>query len=96
MNASAGSFKGGKSSKDIRTEAKQDLDTLSSVAKGSKKNLPKTLKPLQESKADNTMASSRSTQSMRATTNAVGQKVYTLAVANVKQNGVGMLANKRR
>ena len=96
MNASGGSFKGQQSSKDVRMAAEADLDQLSNVSKGKKKVLPKTLQPLPEGKAAAGMEPSQSTKSLTSSTNAVGQKVYTLAISNVKQNGVGMLANKRR
>lgn len=97
MNQSAGSFKEKQQScKDVRMAAEADLDQLSSMSKGKKKNLPKTLKPLDQGKATAELGKSPSVSSMTKTTNAVGQKVYTLAISNVKQNGVGMLANKRR
>lgn len=76
MNSSVGSFKGGKSSKVIRMEAKQDLDTLNSAGIGVKKNLPKTLKPLQESitelsKTNSKLGSGKGTAQMTAKINAV-------------------------
>ena len=85
MNASAGSFKEKQQScKDVRMAAEADLDTLSQSAKGKKKNLPKTLKPLPESKPATGLESSQSTNSITKSSNAIGQQVYTLAIGNVK------------
>ena len=85
MNASAGSFKDKQQScKDVRMAAEADLDTLSQMSKGKKKNLPKTLKPLPESKPAAGLEPSQSASSITKSSNAVGQKVYTLAISNVK------------